>query len=196
MNVIGCIFRGNVNAIMAYNIREILIQGCTFDSNYGKLGGAIYYETDYFKNIIGNLTIMDTVFIRNQANKDGGAICCLDVALNIINSSFGANVAGSKGGAVYCKGAPFSCANCSFVRNSADESGGAIHHYSDHSDDRSSLTKGSTFMHNRVKRGKGGAIYCEFESFYSSTIAFTDTGTVTAHNNTALLGGFAYTSNC
>ena len=193
MKIIGCTFRGNTNAIMAYNIREIFIQGCTFDSNFGGFGGAIYYETDYFKDIIGNLTITDTVFTRNRAKKDGGAICSLYAAIKIMRSSFISNAAGSKGGAVYNRGSPFSCANCSFMGNSADESGGAIHHYSDYD---SSLTDGSTFMHNKVKSGKGGAIYCErFESFYSSKILIvTEAGT--ADNNTALHGGFAYLSNC
>jgi predicted outer membrane repeat protein len=194
MNVISCIFKGNPsqNAITAYNIHEVEIRGCTFDSNLGEIGGAVYAESDHSDNSKGSLKIIDSVFIRNKAKRDGGAIGSFYTMVYIRESSFISNEAGSTGGAIYHRASLFSCSDCTFDGNSANQSGGAIYHYSD----EISLLSGSmTFVHNEAKNGHGGAIYCKnFDSFYQSTIEFTDHGII--DNNTAVYGGFSYMEEC
>lgn len=194
MKIFSCTFQGNPsnNAISAYNIRAILIRGCIFDSNFGELGGAIYDESDYSDNSIGNLTIVDTIFINNTAEMAGGAICLQSMKANTKRSLFFSNAAGIKGGAIYHEGSSLSCADSVFARNSAAESGGAIYHYSDHA---SYLTGNNTFVNNEAKSGKGGVIYCENWKLYQPcSILFSGTGIV--DNNTAIYGGFSHTSQC
>ena len=65
----------------------------TFVHNYATSGGAVYSH--------GDVTIFDSVFTRNTAGYQGGAVASLNGRLSIARSELSSNMAIAAGGAVY-----------------------------------------------------------------------------------------------
>ena len=125
----NCTFNSNVakyygGAIGLYDC-EVVVSNCYFNSNKAKNGGAISTV-----NGMGNLTVINSTFIKNDASEYGGA---LDVdALSTYNVKYFAKVYNSKflentakyGGAIVAGHTEIS--DSLFTKNSADIYGGAI----------------------------------------------------------------------
>lgn len=193
MEIVDCVFKYNLgSAIRVYHLQGVLIKGCTFDSNFGERGGAIYSESTYYDVKLADLTIIDSVFSNNIAEVYGGAIYLLETPVTIERSSFLSNVAGGGGGAIYHVNSCLNCSDSVFSRNLAlILSGGAI--YYDSGTCVSFLINNSTLVHNEARDG-GGAIHCGTLVVHDHLIVFQGTGVM--NNNSATYGGFAYASNC
>ena len=97
------IFLDNIAGALNCRDSSITVKNCHFEGNKGKYGGAIYIDAT-------KLSIIDTMFIKNEANFSGGAICaensCISVkgtSHNVSNtvSIFSGNFAGQDGGAIF-----------------------------------------------------------------------------------------------
>ena len=94
-----------------------VIAGLTFaDGNSPLLGGGILNG--------GKLTIKDSVFSGNSADRNGGAINNIG-NLTVIDSVLMGNSAGESGGGIYSLG-PITVTNSVLADNSAESSGGGI----------------------------------------------------------------------
>jgi len=130
---------------------------CTFTSNTGWDGGAIYLDN--------GVTWTDTgsVFTANTSAAAGGAVCAnANHALTLSGSQFDQNIAGTSGGAIVANWySSLSIDSVAFTENVASYSGGAIFTYV--------LTgafnvESSDFIGNEARDGWGGAIEVEWYS--------------------------------
>lgn len=149
---------------------KLVIEGSTFTNNKGVNGGAIY-------NLLGPVTIKDSVFQNNQSVREGGAV-------------FTDGVSGSEldqlGGSLTIEGS-------TFANNQSTGGGGALYLWT-HSGD-TVLIKDSTIMGNTVTRGtgdldrgRGGGI-----EFAGSNL--TVENTTIAENTSAVQGGGLWVNN-
>ena len=102
--------------------QDITIRNITLKNGYGTNGGAIYNE--------GSLTITNSTFKKNEANKDGGAIYNYRLSkLSIMDSTFNENKADDQGGAI-CNSDKnkFTICKSTLNKNTA-EYGGAVYGY-------------------------------------------------------------------
>ena len=149
----GCAIKSDWH--LKYNI-----SGTTFENNKGEYGGAMHgtYAAD-------GSGVDRCTFIRNSADKTGGALYCV---YNVTNSTFKNNAAkGGKGGAFAYWG---SVTNCTFEGNTATDQGGAVWVQSN--------VTGCTFKNN-MANGNGGALFvqsknktvdnCKFENNSTSS---------------------------
>ena len=127
----------------AENEDELIITN-SFSGNSTDIGGVIYN--------FGILSISDSVFSHNSADRLGGAIYN-GGGLSIVNSVFSHNSANGLGGAVYNFGI-LSMANSSFSDNSANGLGGAILNGGD-----SELSISDSAFSNNSTDKHGGAVY-------------------------------------
>lgn len=89
--------RDNQSLLRAVHVTRSILTAvdCLFKGNTGRSGGAIFISAR------SKITLINTIFISNKANKDGGAISSDDHSLLYINGSiFIQNRAGNDGGAV------------------------------------------------------------------------------------------------
>ena len=160
---------------------ELTIHDTRFEGNTAvESGGAIY-------NVEGDLDVVRSVFVENEA-VNGGGIYHQDDDLNVFDSSFVSNVAlldssgaYGLGGAIDSdRGASVYVLNTAFTDNRAAAKGGAMH-----LDRDEWVIYGSTFDSNRVLTSDntelGGAIYATEGDLYVETSYFT--------NNYAVYGG-------
>ncbi len=127
------------------------ISHCQFSNNWGRFGGAIFLsERETAATSIDNCHFSDNV----SGTWGGGAIYVYQNDLTITNSTFTGNTANSgKGGAVYLERSDFTVESCSFEGNYAGETGGAVHtEFNEHH-----LTD-CTFLSNAAG-DKGGGLY-------------------------------------
>jgi len=116
----------------------LIVEGCTFQGNVARDGGAIYGYG------LSNCTITNSIFADNRATSvDGGAIENNGGILNLTNCIFTNNTANGNGGAVFTDG-DFSAVNCTFTNNTA-YTGGAIY-----AEDSNSVITGCNFTGNTV----------------------------------------------
>ena len=116
--IINCTFINNKadNGGAFMTGEENTISNCIFTNNSAKLGGALWVQDH-------NSAIMNCIFTNNVAKEEGGAICSVDNADNLIisNSTFTNNKA-TTGGAISSY-SPNTVSNCSFTNNTADRAG-------------------------------------------------------------------------
>ncbi|MGD2109493.1 MAG: right-handed parallel beta-helix repeat-containing protein [Phycisphaerae bacterium] len=168
-----CVFEGNDTGLYAAGLwtvgeeADVLISACTFDSNTGAVGAAIYVAG-------GNLVAEDTLFESNdvsegQALRYGGAVAQTSAGTSgeYIRCTFSNNKAGSAG-AFYTNHSPATFVNCLFFENEATSAaGGAIENAGTSSDLR---------LHNcTVADNTAGTVGGGLENF--------DNGTVTICNS-------------
>jgi len=126
LRVQSCIFSNSVGidgpagggaiCCFASSEAEVRIVGCSFLSNYGDRGGAIFMEGGayFYADIYG------CTFCGNTA-LSGGAICCFTPEANVYirNSVFCHNSADGQGGAVDLLDSSTEIYGCTFTANSA-----------------------------------------------------------------------------
>ncbi|EAS06456.2 hypothetical protein TTHERM_01008680 (macronuclear) [Tetrahymena thermophila SB210] len=116
---------------------SLLVLQSYFENNLAQYGSALYIEKtleyiSYQDSQNYNLQIIESQFLKNNANMKGGAIFIKQAPLLIVSSNFLDNLATSQGGAVYIENNQLGILqnnlnfqNSSFVRNQA-QLGGAI----------------------------------------------------------------------
>jgi predicted outer membrane repeat protein len=119
------------------------VSDCTFDSNFGNFGGAVF-------NSSSSLRMKRSTFVGNSASR-GGAVHSGTNSW-IVNCFFGGN-SGDRGGALYAS-APGHVVNSVFSRNFAVSSGGAVWA-------ASSINASSCTFHGNTALLFGGGLYCE-----------------------------------
>ena len=114
------IFKNSRSSAITADLKntEINLDNCTFMNNFANSGGAISISQGY-------LTVMNTLFIGNEAEFFGGAISALNSTLRISNSTFRDNKARFDGGSIYCLDGNISISDSDFINNSA-KNGGAF----------------------------------------------------------------------
>ncbi len=124
MNIVNTVFSdnhaGSDGGAIGNDHGKHVISGSAFSGNYaGGAGGAI----DHYQ---GELTISNSHFNNNNAVAWGGAIMS-NGQFDILETVFTRNSAGSQGGAIRVnRSEPSTLADSVFTHNSAGESGGAI----------------------------------------------------------------------
>ncbi len=99
---------------------KAVIDGCTFRSNKGVQGGAVYLP-DYAEGTV----IKNSVFENNASEKEGGAVY---TGCGLINCAFINNKAGSDGGAIYVPiTKEIDLSGCRISGNYAEGCGGGIY---------------------------------------------------------------------
>ena len=111
-------YSGNGGAIYCESDKSLFISYCTFQNNFAKEGGAIFFAPSGGQ-------IMECTFTNNSATEKGGAVY-IAVDGSIENSEFRKNVA-DKGGAIYCNYAN-KIYNDEFIENNATY-GGAVYYF-------------------------------------------------------------------
>src|SRR6476660_1973949 len=114
----------------------LTITNCTFDSNTGDYGGAIYNDgfNDTASATTATLTVTNSTFSNNHGSQYGGAIwndgSFGHASLTVSNSTFTKNTGQISTGAIQHDGfmgeATGSITNCTFDHNSANQFAGAI----------------------------------------------------------------------
>ena len=150
-------------------------------------GGAIYSKHD--------LDIVNCSFTSNKAHTDGcvgGAISAKGNVVTIVGSNFTSNEGGRRGGAIFAryrtenKPVYLKIIDSSFIENCCEYDGGAI------------CVRGnldilnSSFKHNTVSDGAGGAIFCDS---YGNVDSYTTVVDSTFIYNKAIDDGGAIRSN-
>lgn len=103
--------------------KSVLVKNCRFQQNTGIYGGAI--DLFRYNKKISYVTIVGCTFIKNKAEKAGGAIFCDFGNVKISKSKFVQNKAGVSGGAVEVRKAKLKLSKTYFNRNTA-KCGGAV----------------------------------------------------------------------
>ncbi|WP_458404997.1 Ig-like domain repeat protein, partial [Methanobrevibacter sp.] len=148
---------GKAGSIYFYHVStNSKIQNCTFIDGQANIGGALYTTEN-------SIQVIDSKFINNTAETQGGAIYWNGASGKILNSEFKYNVALSDsangGGAIYAPSSAnqLSIENSNFTGNNASY-GGAIHIIAN----SINIVK-STFTDNYALYS-GGAIYLKTKS--------------------------------
>jgi len=124
--IVDCVFRENQvllhgGAVYCGENANPSFVGCTFASNVGEKGGAVF-------NIRSNPRFSSCLFLRNVADYGGGAVYndrrC---APSFLACRFEANEALYNGGAIYDYESRGSLSGCTFARNTAAFKGGAVY---------------------------------------------------------------------
>ena len=182
----------NGGAIWLYRNLDATIESCSFISNSGKNGGAIYSDS---KNII---EINNSSFEDNSAfgleqdeNGNGGAIAIYggNSTECIIDSSFFSNnSANVAGGAVYNKNSILLiCGDSSFLKNTANSHGGAVAVVNS----KNFEVIGNTIFDNNIaQKSTGGAVYL---TKVTSEVVFNNT--IFISNESKTYGGALYIHN-
>ncbi len=193
----NCIFRYNSEtnydtgskwhggAIM--NWRDMKINNCTFESNYGISGAAINTES-----LTGTVIITNTIFRDNTVSDVGGAIYAAGYSSNYLimeNCSFINNIAAGdemgSGGALFTV-VNTTLINCEFINNTAEISGGAIYSGDYLTCDNISIEGSSA--------GWGGACFL-VPSYSTTTSSTTDGETVVENIETYILNNSEFKNN-
>ena len=133
---------GEGNFLNIYPGEKATVKNLIIMRGIGDQGGAIYNK--------GNLTVINSTFINNNADEDGGAIYSYQGHVTIIGSTFSLNGA-CYGGAIYNDRSYLTIIDSTFAGNRARE-GGAIDNYAG-----TSVIDNATFLNNYAE--SGGAIY-------------------------------------
>lgn len=149
---------------------KLVIEGSTFTNNKGVNGGAIY-------NLLGPVTIKDSVFQNNQSLREGGAVFTDGVSGSELDEA---------GGLLTIEGS-------TFANNQSTAGGGALYLWTYSGD--TVLIKDSTIIGNTVTRGtgdldrgRGGGI-----EFAGSNLTIENT--TIAENTSPVQGGGLWVNN-
>lgn len=99
----------NVNAIITFDVEEILLNGTTFENHNSLIDGAV---SMYKQKVEGKAHIKNCKFINNYNNGNGGGLSVYDQILVIEDSLFVNNKAENDGGAIYYESPK--CETCFF----------------------------------------------------------------------------------
>ncbi len=119
-----CVFRRNSDTALRVSVAaEVTCLRCLFyDNGYGVSGdgGAVSIQA-------ANVTLIDCVFVGNNAMHNGGAIFVSVGQLNVVSSVFSGNRADTYGGAIYATSSDVTVTNGTFTGNDAYWRGGGIY---------------------------------------------------------------------
>ena len=146
---------GKGGAVYVDSAREVVIENCTFMGNAASgNGGAVYIDGgDYQVTIAhtkfsgnhsyenggaihfegGSGSVQSCIFVDNNSDIDGGAICCADGAKVTVSGqdsdlcTFSQNSSWKSGGAIRVKGGELTLTNATFERNRAQEHGAGLY---------------------------------------------------------------------
>jgi len=176
----------------AFIIRStVTLAGFTIINGWAEEGGAVYFEC-----CNNNSTIINCVFSRNSAKRQGGALYCRHTTPTIINSSLIGNSAPA-GGGIYCEGTKLYMSNCTVSRNSAtgdgfESGGGGICCQRE-----SSVILQNCTVSENISRGislvRGGGIYCM--EYSSLTLNNSEIKNNVAESSQTSNGGGIFCSN-
>lgn len=169
-----------------YNLRgNMNVSKTRFSGNRAVSGAAIY-------NAMGNLSVNDTEFYKNDAEKFfGGAIYSTGITI-ANNSQFYLNHATKDGGAITNTN-NFTIINCIFQENSADENGGTIENVPWSNTENGNLTMiNSTFIENSAGDKGGVIINYDKEENKGENCTVTARNCIFDSNTAATRGGLIY----
>ena len=134
-------------AVHATGSQSLVIDSCSFLGNEGRSGSSVSAVD------IDRLLVKSSVFERNMAYKDGGAVECRTGKINLENNTFLYNRAVEKGGSVFLSNTENGTRveNCEFIGCSSSM-GGGIHVESS----ARFILKANQFYHNTATVGGGG----------------------------------------
>ena len=117
--LLNCTFEGNFTTstvVYVRDNRELLIKGCSFVGNVGRMiGSAIYLSSSS-----NDVTIESCQFNKNYTAGRGGAIHSAGATPEIKDCTFTGNLAEIGGGAIYCTSGGLNLTNCEFSSNFPD----------------------------------------------------------------------------
>ena len=175
-----CIFT-STKEFFALNIKNLnftSVNNCTFVSNNQAIRCNRNRQTTHYHS---RLRVINSRFLYNWVNRNGGALLVYGVDLEVSGSEFIGNSA-KFGGAIYST-SYFVAENTTFKRNYANESGGAIY-----MENYSAKMSNCHFEYNSGKRS-GGAIFLSI-NFFPQYITSIINSTFTF--NRAIYGGAVY----
>jgi predicted outer membrane repeat protein len=150
---------GDNKTRIMYIQANITIDSLTLSNGYSSANGGAIVTT------AGAATILNSNFINNKADGDGGAFMSFNQSTSkIINCLFDGNKA-NNGGALYTRGAAFSITASTFVNNSSNQSGGAIY------DNEGLIMRNSTFANNSGHDGGALYIWGSYSYLINSTVS-------------------------
>jgi len=173
-------------AIYCKDSSNATIVNCTFSGNSATGGGLYGYGGAIFCGS-SSPSILNCVFVNNNADIYGGAIDCEDSSsARIINCLFWGNSTGFAGGAIACYSSSPTVTNCTFSGNLATGSfayGGAIYCKS------STAILNNCILWNNSASYSGDEVYTETGSFCTLNCCCVDsagyggqTGSITENN--------------
>lgn len=180
------IFEGNrangEGGILYTENARVTIANCQFINNTARSGGSIYVKSSQEP-----FNIIDSVFISNEAEKEGGAIYCKDYTYDgIININGGYSILNSavegSGGFVYLSNCQLSINDHYYVNGNRALNGGAMY-----AQDSFITIPVNTKMANNTAVN-GGALYLD----NSFLIILEDDSVLTFDSNVAEKGGAIY----
>ncbi|MCF7935659.1 MAG: right-handed parallel beta-helix repeat-containing protein [Synergistales bacterium] len=133
-DIAGCTFTGNIatesGGGLLDNDSNLVLEDCTFSSNNaedGDGGGVVSHVLDSYPENNADPVIRRCAFLDNQAEGEGGALCCKDNDPTIINCTFSGNRSTGKGGAFAAQdGNETRFRFCTFAGNAAQGGGDCI----------------------------------------------------------------------
>lgn len=152
LNVNNIIFTNGKNSGVGGAIFEdyngkLTVNGCTFNSNTGHTGAAIYARGS-------SLTVQNSKFNQNKATNSAGGIFT-NVANSVISkNTFSSNNGGETGGAIQVSGSNVKVTDNTFTSNSAKNAGAIAE-----KDSTGTTIQNNIFTKNIATSGGGGAIY-------------------------------------
>ncbi|WP_405304196.1 beta strand repeat-containing protein [Methanobrevibacter sp.] len=152
-----------------------LIENCTFTSNKGGYGGAIFMNKEYNSKLVAGTTILYCEFSDNTAESGGGAIYSESKENSIVNNKFTNNKANTGlGGAVFISGSDNEILNNVFTSNKAQQNDGGALSINEASNQ---LIANNTFTKNTGKNG--GAVNLYYAGGYTVINNIFDENTAT-----------------
>ncbi len=203
VNLIGVTISGaKDSAVKGGKEAKVIIDGCSFRSNNGVQGGAVYlpYRTEgtvirnsFFENnearqegaaVYTCNAVYNSIFNGNVSHKDGGAIYMAGGEEDIRDCSFEKNFTFGNGGAIAVTRSENYINNCNFRRNHSEKSGGAIYALNG----KDVISSGCRFDGN-VAHENGGAIYMGDRSYLKLTEAELTNNEAYINGGAVYLGG-------
>ncbi len=97
-----CLFQNNTSSTggaLRFNWSDINIRNCTFINNFADMGGAIYASGNS-SDVSNAISLKNSLFCGNHANRYGGALYSKAIATSVENCTFSDNRSDLKGGAL------------------------------------------------------------------------------------------------
>ena len=174
---------GSGGAIRLQNGGWSSVRDASFIDNRAGLGGAI--ALDSLGPYHSRLSVHNSRFVRNRAQRAGGAIDLNDGSATVVNSSFMANSGGQSGGAISLRNwSRLEASNSSFFDGSASLGGRAIA-----AENGASATLTHLTMYGRNPYGAGSELAASQASYGSPS-------TVRLRNSIIAVAGTAFAELC
>jgi predicted outer membrane repeat protein len=138
---------------------------------------------------VGSIAVTNTLFERNKAlSSSGGALYVQDCTIDLAVTTFTSNSAKQNGGAVSIQRGNFKVTASTFDKNSADNTGGALSFAQ-----VTTATVTSSTLSNNIAALQGGGLFLEFSSVSISQVVFQNNRIPTCNGDgSTCVGGGVY----